>query len=185
MIETTLSLFGFAKDVIGWVVKFVQPKIDVKPKKLHLNVTDWKKQSYFVVCNKTDKPLFDTQILIWLPADLDSSPPIKITQIEDQNRDDDLTVGDIAINSGALIVNGNANNKGVMLLQLQYLPPQGCKRVFFSAEQQIEGDISFQAVSTSKDPPQNLSGENKVGIPFTPPIAITLSSMSFFIKKTQ
>ncbi|RJR25750.1 hypothetical protein C4578_00755 [Candidatus Microgenomates bacterium] len=180
----TLSLLGFTKDIIGWIVKFVQPKIDVKPKKIHLTKTTWNKEGYFVVYNKTETPLFDTQIVAWLPTNLNSPPPLKITNIEDQDHDSELTFGNMSVNSGAFILSGKANNKGIMLLQLRYLPPKSCKRVYFSAVQQVEGDIAFQVISTSNEPTQDIKDENKVAIPFKSPMAITVSSMSFYMKRT-
>lgn len=183
--EIALSLLGFAKDTIVWIVKFVQPKIDIKPKKIKINKSEWNKEGYFTVCNKTDTPLFDVQVLLWFRSNIASTPLLQVTKIDYQDNGKDLEIENIAINPVAFIVKGSANGKGIMLIQLQYLAPKECKRVFFYIDQQFEVDITLQAVSASTIPSQALKSTNKVAIPFTPPKNITVSSISFFMKKPK
>jgi hypothetical protein len=181
--ETLLSVLGFTKDIVAWIIKFVQPKIEVKPKEINISKTDWNKEGYFTVCNKTDAPLFDTQVLLWLTANSVIPPSLQVIKIDDQGNDNELKIENISINSGAFIVKGITNEKGVMLIQLRYLAPKACKRVFFSLEQQLSGKISLQAVSTSTKPSETLSSTNKIAIPFTPPRNITVTNISLFMKK--
>lgn len=181
--EIALSLLGFAKDTIAWIIKFVQPKIDVKPEKLKINKTEWNKEGYFTVCNKTDSPLFDLQVLLWFQTDNTSAPSLLITKIDDQEKGNEVKNADVTISTEAFIVKGIIKNKEVLLVQLHFLAPRECKRIFFIIQQQSEGNIALQAIGASINPSQFLSSDRKVAIPFTPPRDITVSSISLFMKK--
>lgn len=185
MIGTILSSLGLVTETISRIVKFVQPKVSVTPKKIKLDREDWGVESYFTICNKTEKPLYDVQILLWhfVKGVSESIFPLTIKKIEGQDKDPQTTIGPIVVNTNVLIIDGEVKDKKVKLLQLGYLDVKECRRVFYSFESQLKGEVFFQAYNISTEPPQTPKKSNSFGIGFKAPKDIKLLSVSFFMKR--
>jgi hypothetical protein len=185
MIETLLSSLGLAAETISWIIKFVQPKVNVTPKKFKLDCEDWGIEGYFTICNKTEKPLYDVQILLWhhVAGASESTFPLTIKKIEGQEDDPETRIGPIVVNTNVLIIDGEVKDNKVKLLQLRYLDPKKCRRVFYSFDSQLKGEILSQAFSISSEPPQTLKKTNSFGVIFKPPKDIKLLSVSFLMKR--
>lgn len=180
-----LSLLGLAKETIGWIIKFVQPKVSAAPKIIKLDRKDWRSDGYFTVCNKTDEPLYDVQILLWHHVgDVTGFTfPLTIKNIEGQEDGPETRIGPVVVNTSALIIDGSVKDNKVKLLQLGYLVPKKCIRVFYSTGSEQKGEILIQAVSVSPSPAQTLKKANSLAISFKPPRDIKVSSMSLFMKR--
>lgn len=185
MIELLLSSLGLAADTISRIIKFVQPKVSVTPKKIKLERADWEIESYFTICNKTEKPLYDVQIILWCNGanKFESKFPLTIKKIEDQEDDPETIIGPIVVNSNVQIIDGEVKDNKIKILQLNYLEPKKCRRVFYSFDSQLKGEVLFHAFSISSEPPQTLKKTNSFGVIFKPPKEIKLSSVSFLMKR--
>lgn len=185
MIETLLTLLGLAKDTIGWIIKFVQPKVSTTPKIIKLARKDWGSDGYFTVCNKTEGPLYDVQILLWHHVEgvSESIFPLTIKKIEGQEDNPETRIGPVVVNTNVLIIDGAVKDNKVKLLQLGYLVPKKCIRVFYSFDSLQKGEILVQAVSISSAPQQTLKKTNSLAIPFKAPRDIKVSSISLFMKR--
>jgi len=180
-----LSSLGLAAETISWIIKFVRPKVSVTPKKIKLDREDWGIESYFTICNKTDKPLYDVQILLWhhVKSVSESIFPLTIKEIEGQDKDSQTSIGPIIVNTNVLIIDGEVKDKKIKLLQLGYLNVKECRRVFYSFDPQLKGEIFFQAYNTSTEPPQTPKKPNSFGIVFKSPKDIKLLKGSFLMKR--
>ena len=185
MIGTLLTLLGLGKDTIGFIIKFVQPKVGTTPKIINLARKDWGSDGYFTVCNKTEKPLYDVQILLWhhIEGVSESTFPLTIKKIEGQEDGPETRIGPIVVNTNVLIIDGTVKDNKVKLLQLGYLVPKKCIRVFYSFDSLQKGEVLVQAVGTSSTPPQTLKKTNRLAISFKSPKDIKVTSMSLFMKK--
>lgn len=185
MIETLLTSLGLASETIRWIIKFVQPKVSVTPKKIKLDSEDCGIEGYLTICNKTEKPLYDVQILLWHHVEgvSESTFPLTIKKIEGQEDGPETRIGPIVANTNVLIIDGEVKGNKVKLLQLGYLDPKKCIRVFYSFESPLKGGILAQAFNISSEPPQTLKKTNSFGIIFKPPRDIKLLSVSFFMKR--
>lgn len=185
MIGILLSLLGLAKDTIEWIIKFVQPKVSTTPKIIKLARKDWGGDGYFTVCNKTEKPLYDVQILLWhhIEGVSESTSPLTIKKIEGQEDGPETQIGPIVANTNVLIIDGTVKDNKVKLLQLGYLVPKKCIRVFYSFESLQKGEVLVQAVSVSSAPSQTLKKTNSLAITFKSPKDIKVTSISLFMKK--
>jgi hypothetical protein len=185
MIGTILSSLGLAVETINRIVKLVQPKLSVTPRKIKLDLRDWGVESYFTICNKTEKPLYDIQVLLWhnVKEDSKSTFPMVIKSLENQDKDPETFIGPIIANTNILIIDGEIKGKKVKLLQLGYLNSKECRRVFYSFDSQIKGEIYFQAYNISTEPPQTPKKPNSFGISFKAPKEIKVLKGSFFMKR--
>lgn len=185
MIETLLTSLGLAAETISRIIKFVQPKVSVTPKTINLDREDWGIEGYFTICNKTEKPLYDVQILLWHHIDgvSESKFPLTIKKIEGQEDGPESRIGPIVANTNFLIIDGEVKDNKVKLIQIGYLDSKKSIRVFYSFDSIQKGEILVQAVSVSSTPTQTLKQTNKLAIPFKPPKDIKVSSISFFMKK--
>jgi len=185
MIETLLSSLGLAAETIKWIIKFVQPRVSVAPKKVILDRKDWGVEGYFTVCNKTENPLYDVQILLWHQIDgvSESIFPLTIKGIEGQEDDPITQIGPIIANANVVIMDGEVKDNKIKLIQLGYFDPKKCRKVFYSFESSSKGEILAQAYSVSTEPPQIIKKANEFGIPIKSPRDIKLLSVSFFMKR--
>jgi hypothetical protein len=185
MIETLLTSLGLAAETIRWIIKFVQPKVNATPKIIKLAREDWGVDGYFTVCNKTEKPLYDVQILLWYQVEgvSESTFPLRIKKIEGQEDGPETRIGPIIVNTNVQVIDGEIKENKVKLLQLGYLDPKKCIRVFYSIESSQKGEVRVQAFSVSSEPPQTLKKTNSLGVPFKPPRDIKLTGISFLMKR--
>jgi len=185
MIETLLSSLGLVAETITRIIKIVQPKVSVVPKKIKLERRDWEIEGYFTICNKTENPLYSVQVLLWLYNDDTVEPtfPLKIKKIENQEKDPETSFGPIIVNTNILVIDGEVKDHKIKLLQIGYLAPKECRRVFYSFDSQLKGEVVFQAFNVSREPQETLKTVNSFGAIFEPPREIKLLSASFFMKR--
>lgn len=185
MIETILTLLGFTKGAIESIIKFVQPKFSVTPKIIKFANEDWGCDGYFTVCNNTEKPLHNIQILLWHQIDgvSESTFPLILKNFEGQEDGPESRVGPIIVNTNVLIIDGEVKDKKVKFLQLGYLPPIKCIRIFYSSAPQQKAEILIQPIGYQKRPSQTLKNVNRLAIPFKPPISMKLLSVSLLMKR--
>ena len=185
MIGTILALLGFTKGTIDSIIKFVQPKFSVIPKIIKFANEDWGSDGYFTVCNNTEKPLYDIQILLWhhFKNVSESTFPLILKNFEGQEDEPESRVGPIIANTNVLIIDGEVKDKKVKFLQLGYLVPKKCIRIFYSSAPQQKAEILIQPIGYQKHPSQTLKKDNKLAIPFKLPISMKLLSLSFLMKR--
>jgi len=146
MIGTVLASLGFTKSAIELITKFVQPKFSVTPKIIKFANEDWGTNGYFTICNNTGKPLYDVQILLWhhFKNVSESAFPLTLKNFEGQDDGPESNVGPVIVNINVLIIDGEVKDKKVKFLQIGYLAPKKCARIFYSSAPQQKVEILIQ-----------------------------------------
>lgn len=172
-----LTLLGFGKDVIASIYALVKTKVVVKPKSFSTFPNNWNTIREVVVSNMTEDPLFGIQIVLWSNG---VHPKMEIT-IEDQNEGHTESMGNVDINTDSFIVNGIANKKDFMLIQLNYLQSKTSRRIFIKPIG--ASNVKLGVVKFSKDPVPMATKENGVAIQFKNPFDMEIKSLSVLMKR--
>lgn len=173
-----LSIFGFGVEMIKQIRSFVSPKIEIEPKHIKLPApNDWNTTKVAVVSNKTDKPLFDIQIVLWTKGD---KPKVNI-ELEEQEKGHQENIGGVDVNTDSFVVDGEKDGMFFRLLQISYISENSSRRLFISPEGATS--IYLEAIKFSTQPGSLVKKENGVAIPFVPPFNMTLNSISLLLKK--
>lgn len=172
-----LTALGLSLDFIEKIHNLVKSKVVVNPKSFSSFSNNWNTTRQVVVSNLTDSPLFGVQIVLWFVG---VDPKVEVT-IEAQEGGHVENIGNVEINTDSLIINGTANEKEVMLIQLSYLPAKVSKRIFIKPTGVF--NTSLEVVKFSKDPGTFATKENGVALPFSLPFPMSLKSTSILMKR--
>ncbi len=169
------TALGLTPDVARYIKSKLSKKVLVTPNLVEVKSRHWDSTNSVIVQNKTDNPLFSLQIVFWHESN--QKLEFKLEKVKKE-----AEIEGLAINYGVVVFRGEVSGEKVAILELLRLLPNESIEIDLKIEK--SGNVKiFPASFNEKQSKQVLNDEKEFAYPFTPPFAMSLSSIALFLRK--
>lgn len=172
-----MSALGLGGDIAKFIKEKLAKKIVVTPNLVESSSRHWNSMNSVIIQNTTSKPMFSVQVVFW--HEKNQNLEFKLETVKKEAR-----IKDIIINYGVVIFRGVAGEEKVAILELLRLMPGESIEVDLQIEKPGSVKI-FPVAYDEKQSKQVLNNNNDFSYPFSPPFAMSLSSIELYLKRVM